>query len=158
MSLPGAVVPVFLKSSCTIGRLDSLSVDELEAGRCRPAPDPPRKGNMAVYIDNMFASYGRMKMCHMIADSTEELLAMADRIGVQRKWIQHAGTYKEHFDVSKERRERAIAFGAIPITYWELGHKLAERAKSMNFKGEGKDAAEKDQESTGRQALPGSGA
>ena len=45
---------------------------------------------MAVYVDNMQAQFGRMKMCHMIADSTEELLAMADRIGVARKWIQSA--------------------------------------------------------------------
>ena len=47
---------------------------------------------MTVYVDNMQASYGRMKMCHMVADSTDELLAMADRIGVARKWLQKAGT------------------------------------------------------------------
>ena len=45
-----------------------------------------------VYIDDMEAPYGRMFMCHMIADTTEELLQMVDKNGVQRKWIQFPGT------------------------------------------------------------------
>ncbi len=32
---------------------------------------------MAFYVDDMEARFGRMKMCHMIADTTEELLEMA---------------------------------------------------------------------------------
>lgn len=72
---------------------------------------------MSVYIDNMNAGYGRMKMCHMFADSTEELLSMADMIGVQRKWIQYPGTYKEHFDVCLSKRAKAVQAGAIEIDY-----------------------------------------
>lgn len=71
---------------------------------------------MSVYIDNFNAPFGRMIMCHMVADSTEELLQMADTIGVQRKWIQDAGTYSEHFDVSLGCKKKAIAAGAIEIT------------------------------------------
>lgn len=76
---------------------------------------------MAVYVDNMKASYGRMKMCHMMADTTDELLEMADRIGVKRRWIQYAGTVREHFDISMTKRAEAVKAGAIEVTMRDLG-------------------------------------
>lgn len=75
---------------------------------------------MTVYVDNMRASYGRMKMCHMVADSTQELLEMVDKIGVQRKWIQYPGTYKEHFDICLSKRILAVKEGAQEINTREL--------------------------------------
>ncbi|MBV9870473.1 MAG: DUF4031 domain-containing protein [Frankiaceae bacterium] len=71
---------------------------------------------MSVYVDDMRAPLGRMVMCHMMADTTAELLAMADRIGVQRKWLQHPGTPKEHFDISLGKRALATRAGAIEVT------------------------------------------
>lgn len=82
---------------------------------------------MSVFVDDMRAGYGRMKMCHMIADTTDELLAMVDAIGVQRKWIQDAGTATEHFDVALSKRALAIENGAIPITMKEVGLKIREK-------------------------------
>ncbi|MCB1738703.1 MAG: DUF4031 domain-containing protein [Gammaproteobacteria bacterium] len=82
---------------------------------------------MAVYVDDMRARVGRMVMCHMIADSSDELLAMADRIGVARRWRQHAGTYREHFDICLAKRAAAIAAGAREITRRELGRKVRLR-------------------------------
>ena len=70
---------------------------------------------MAVYVDNMRAAFGNMMMSHMIADTHAELLRMAAQIGVQRKWIQCEGTYKEHFDVCASKRQLAIKFGAVAI-------------------------------------------
>lgn len=58
-----------------------------------------------------------MIMCHMVADTTQELLDMVDRIGINRKWIQHKGTCKEHFDVCQEKKKKAIAAGAIEINW-----------------------------------------
>jgi len=85
---------------------------------------------MAVYVDDMRASFGRMKMCHMIADTTEELLQMADRIGVQRKWIQKVGTPHEHFDIALSKRALAVQAGAKEITMRELGLLIYERRKA----------------------------
>lgn len=70
---------------------------------------------LSVYVDEMEAQYGRMIMCHMVADTREELLAMCDLIGVQRKWIQHPDTWKEHFDIAKVKKALAIQHGAILI-------------------------------------------
>ena len=75
---------------------------------------------MSVYVDDMRAPYKAMVMCHMIADTPRELMEMADRIGVKRKWIQHAGTTKEHFDICWTKRKLAVAAGAIEITMREL--------------------------------------
>jgi len=56
-----------------------------------------------VYVDDMYKTpigqFGRMKMSHMIADTRAELLEMADKIGLQRKWIQSFDTPREHFDI-----------------------------------------------------------
>lgn len=84
---------------------------------------------MAVYVDDMEASFGRMIMCHMVADSTEELLAMADRIGVARKWMQHPGTPYEHFDVSKAKRALAVEAGAEEVTQRDVAYLIRKKCR-----------------------------
>lgn len=79
---------------------------------------------MSVYVDDMYlypmGQFGRMKMSHLMADTSEELLAMADTIGVARRWLQHPGTPGEHFDIAMTKREAAIRAGAIAVTITEL--------------------------------------
>ena len=86
---------------------------------------------MAVYVDDMYKSlmgqFGRMKMSHMIADTHEELVEMADKIGVARKWIQQAGTPDEHFDIAMSARAKAVSAGAIEISMRDLAMKCRER-------------------------------
>lgn len=86
---------------------------------------------MTVYVDDMYrhplGQFGRMKMSHMIADSTEELLAMAERIGVARRWLQKAGSSYEHFDIALSKRTEAVRAGAVEITMRELAMKCRER-------------------------------
>jgi NRPS condensation-like uncharacterized protein len=83
---------------------------------------------VSVYVDDMEAPFGRMKMCHMVADSTEELLAMVDRIGVQRKWIQKVGTNREHFDIALSKKALAVQAGAVAITLRQLAEATNKRS------------------------------
>lgn len=71
---------------------------------------------MSVYVDDMQAPFGRMVMCHMAADTTAELLTMADRIGVARRWLQRSRTDREHFDICLSKRAMAVRSGAIEVT------------------------------------------
>lgn len=71
---------------------------------------------MTVYVDDMRAKFGRLVMCHMIADTDAELHAMADRIGLARKW--HQG---DHYDIALSKRALAVAAGAVEITRLECG-------------------------------------
>jgi len=70
---------------------------------------------MAVYVDDIKVPYGRMLMCHMWADTREELHAMADKIGIRRKWFQCPPRASwEHYDICLSKKAEAIRHGAIP--------------------------------------------
>lgn len=71
---------------------------------------------MTVYVDDMRARYGRMRMCHMLADSDEELHEMASRIGVARRWHQKADTPHSHYDICMSKRAIAVKLGAVEVT------------------------------------------
>lgn len=72
---------------------------------------------MTIYVDNMRASFGRMVMCHMLADTDEELHAMAAHIGVARRWWQSPEkTSGSHYDIALSKRTLAIQAGAVEIT------------------------------------------
>lgn len=98
--------------------------------------------DMAVYVDSMMAGYGHMKMCHMVADTTEELLAMADRIGVARRWLQKAGTPHEHFDVCLSMRRAAVRAGAVEITMRQLAYFIRDKRVSLSSNTEFRRAAD----------------
>jgi Protein of unknown function (DUF4031) len=72
-----------------------------------------------VYVDSANIKYGRMTMCHMLADSLEELHEMADRIGVNRKWFQSKAS-SPHYDICLSKKALALQFGAKEVGRREL--------------------------------------
>lgn len=70
---------------------------------------------MTVYVDNARRPYGRMMMCHMMADSEGELHAFAAAIGCERDWFQG-----DHYDLPLFRRKRAVENGAREIDKREM--------------------------------------
>lgn len=86
---------------------------------------------MAVYVDHMREPFGRMIMCHMLADTDEELHLMAGRIGVARRWHQKPGTPTSHYDICLAKRAQAVKLGAVEITRSQLADLI--RAKRSNI-------------------------
>ncbi len=76
---------------------------------------PPR-----VYVDAAVWPYGRMLMCHMVADNLEALHAMADKLGIARRWFQNKPGRVPHYDLCKAKRAKAIKLGAVEVTWREL--------------------------------------
>lgn len=91
---------------------------------------------MTVYVDDMYLypmgeftnprTGRKMKMSHMVADTSDELHAMADNIGLARQHYQG-----DHYDVSMSLRRKAIEAGAVAITWRELGRITLERRRTM---------------------------
>lgn len=69
---------------------------------------------MPVYVDAAVNPFGRMMMCHMIADTPAELREMAEKIGVALRWFQCEASVP-HFDIAKSKRALAVAAGAIEV-------------------------------------------
>ena len=74
---------------------------------------------MTVYVDDMsnypMGKFRRMKMSHMIADTEEELHAMASLIGVARRWYQG-----DHYDICLSMKKKALECGAILVSMRQL--------------------------------------
>lgn len=72
---------------------------------------------MSVYVDKMRTPYRAGKktliMCHMLADTLEELHTMAAKLGV-RRWFQAEGSFS-HYDICLSKRQLAISLGAIEL-------------------------------------------
>lgn len=83
----------------------------------------PARGGVRVY-----------KMSHMIADTDEELHAMADRIGVARRWFQG-----DHYDVTMTKRAEALKAGAVAITLEECSKMAMEKRRAARVLSDGAD-------------------
>ncbi|GGT08169.1 hypothetical protein GCM10010156_76560 [Planobispora rosea] len=77
---------------------------------------------MTVYVDDwrQRAKVGSInaKWSHLVAGDQDELHAFATRLGLHRSWYQ--GGRRPHYDVTDSMRTRAIALGAVAISWRDL--------------------------------------
>lgn len=64
----------------------------------------------------------------MVADSNQELFAMARKLGLSGTHVQRSGSGIVHFDLTPAKRQQAINLGAIEVSAKELFAK-AQRSK-----------------------------
>lgn len=70
---------------------------------------------MTVYVDDAVHLWRGRRWAHLMADTLEELHAMAGRLEIPRRSFQNK-TSGAHYDVPSELRERAIELGALAIS------------------------------------------
>jgi hypothetical protein len=77
---------------------------------------------VTVLVDAPIWPWRGRRWAHLVSDSSyDELHAMADALGIERRWFQG-----DHYDVPEDYRERAIALGALPVTSRELVRRLID--------------------------------
>ena len=81
---------------------------------------------MTVYVDDAVHPWRGQRWAHLMADTLDELHAMATRLGIPRRAFQNK-TSGAHYDVTAELREHAIALGAQAISR----HADRERVKAV---------------------------
>jgi hypothetical protein len=85
---------------------------------------------MSVYVDDMEAPFKAGSrtfiMCHMLADTDEELHEMASAIGISRAhWQRPPKT--SHYDIAKSKRVLAVKLGAVEVTMQQMAAMVARR-------------------------------
>jgi hypothetical protein len=91
---------------------------------------------MACYVDTV-RSYPNAglrftEFCHLLADSREELHAMADRIGMPRRFFQDH-PWRWHYDLPEHVREVAVELGAVEVTLHDVGALLKRRKAEIGI-------------------------
>lgn len=71
---------------------------------------------MAIYVDPARHPFKGHLMCHMTADTLDELHDMAARLAMRREWFQQPPKASfPHYDIPAARRELAIEYGAVEV-------------------------------------------
>jgi hypothetical protein len=70
------------------------------------------------------------EFCHLLADTRDELHALADQLGVPRRIFQDH-PWRWHYDLPAHLRAEAVRLGAIELTMHEVGSLLRARRASL---------------------------
>jgi len=85
---------------------------------------------VSVYVDDTRLKFRGRTYCHMVADTSAELDAMAATIGLKNGWKQKAGTRLEHYDLSPAMRRRAVEAGAVEVGWREMAAITARKQEA----------------------------
>jgi hypothetical protein len=91
---------------------------------------------MACYVDAVRSYPGSglrfTRFCHLLADTREELHAMADALGIPPRFFQDH-PWRWHHDLPEHLRERAVELGAREVTLREVGSLLKARRAEIGI-------------------------
>jgi hypothetical protein len=89
---------------------------------------------VACYVDTVrsYPSAGLRfsDYCHLLADSRDELHAMADQLGIPRRFFQDH-PWRWHHDLPAHLRPLAIEYGALEVTMHDVGVLLRARRAEL---------------------------
>jgi len=103
-------------------------VAQADAAATRPSLGPP----LTVYLDDWRQAATIRdrsdRWSHLLADDPEELHALAARLGIPRRGYQlhRRSPALNHYDLPEALRERAIALGAVPVTWRQMARLTRE--------------------------------
>ena len=89
---------------------------------------------MACYVDTVRsypdAGLRFTEYCHLLADTREELHAMADEVGMPRRFFQDH-PWRWHYDLPEPLRDKAVASGATEISMRQVAPLLRSRRQLL---------------------------
>ncbi|MFB9264753.1 DUF4031 domain-containing protein [Bradyrhizobium erythrophlei] len=87
---------------------------------------------MTIHVDDKRHPFTGTFTGHMWADSLDALLAMADCVGVARKWAQKVSkSFWMHFDIARSKRKFAVAAGTVETDRYDTLEHLARLARDQ---------------------------
>jgi len=92
---------------------------------------------MSVYVDPLFNCVATRKWpykqaCHLVGDTLDELHGFAKKLGLKSEWFQGHATL-EHYDLTENKRQYAVAMGAVEIDMKQMIEKLNKRRKELRL-------------------------
>ena len=96
---------------------------------------------MTVYVDDAVTWWRSQRWAHLMADTLQELHAMAAQLGLPRRAFQDKPS-GAHYDVTVEMREQALQLGTVAISRHadrELVRSVIRNAKAQATRRAGLD-------------------
>jgi hypothetical protein len=89
---------------------------------------------LAVYVDRLQsypdAGLRFTEFCHLLADTPDELHAMADALAMPRRFFQDH-PWRWHYDLPAHLRDQAVHLGAVELTTREVATMLRARRATV---------------------------